>query len=150
MANRPGTRAPHGLHRIVVAVDGSKHSDRAVELAATLAEPFGATLFLVHAFQRTSNLIGYESAEERVARRGLAGQAVLDRAHEMLGDLGEQVQEELLEGPPADAILAVASTRHADLIVMGTRGLGDLGGLLLGSVSHKVIHSSVCPVLVAR
>ena len=140
----------NAFERILVAVDGSAHSDRAVSQARTLAEQFGSTLFLVHAFPHTSDLIGYEEFEKRVARRELAGQEVIDRARDQLGPAGARVEEELLEGPPAEAILAVAQQRRADLIVMGSRGLGDFEGLVLGSVSHKVIHSAACPVMVVR
>jgi nucleotide-binding universal stress UspA family protein len=134
--------------RIVVAVDGSPHSDRAVSHARTLAGRFGAQLFLVHAFAPLSELVGYERYERVVSRRTLAGQAVLDHARKELGAIPAEV--ELLEGPPADAILRVAEQRDADLIVMGTRGVSDLAGLLVGSVSHKVMHSAHCPVLVVR
>ncbi len=54
------------------------------------------------------------------------------------------------EGDPASAILAVAKDAGADLIVMGRRGLGDLAGLLLGSVSHKVTHLAECACLTVR
>jgi nucleotide-binding universal stress UspA family protein len=138
------------FERIIVAIDGSPHSDHAVSHAKTMAEKFGSTLFLVHAFPHTSDLIGYEEYEKLVTRRELAGQALLDRARAKLGESIPHVQEELLEGPPAEAILTVAEQRRADLIVMGTRGLGDLKGLLLGSVSHKVLQSAHCPILAVR
>jgi len=57
---------------------------------------------------------------------------------------------EILQGPPADAILRVAKTRDVDLIVMGARGLGSLGSLLLGSVSQKVMAHADCPVIIVR
>ena len=57
--------------------------------------------------------------------------------------------EELHEGPEAESILKVAESRKADLIVMGTRGLGMLKSYLVGSVSRKVIHHASCPVMVA-
>jgi nucleotide-binding universal stress UspA family protein len=57
---------------------------------------------------------------------------------------------EVLEGPPADAILRVAEARNVDLIVMGARGLGSLGSLLLGSVSQKVLAHATCPVMIVR
>jgi nucleotide-binding universal stress UspA family protein len=135
---------------IIVAVDGSEHSDRALHYAKTLAEGFGSIVRLVHAFPHTSDLFGYEEYEKLVARRELAGQAVLDRGRQQLGETSADVHEELLEGPPAEAILRVAEARRADLIIMGTRGLGGLRGVLLGSVSHKVIQSASCPVLVVR
>ncbi|MFN8453271.1 MAG: universal stress protein [Anaerolineae bacterium] len=135
---------------IVVAVDGSEHSDRALEYAKMLAECFGSLLRLVHAFPQTSDLLGYEEYEKLVSRRESTGQAVLDEARQKLGQTHIDVHEELLEGPPAEAILAVAETRQADLIVMGTRGLSTIPGLLLGSVSHKVIRHAACPVMLTR
>ncbi len=133
---------------IVVAVDGSEHSDRALIYAKSLAEQYGATLWLVHIFPQTSDLIGYNEYEKLIARREGVGQAVLDQAHRQLGNIAFEVQEELLEGPEAEAILTVAETRRADLIVMGTRGRSALQGLLLGSVSQKVIRHAHCPVMV--
>lgn len=138
------------FEHIVVAVDGSEHSHRALEHAKALAEGFGSSLILVHAFHHTSDLLGFDEYEKLVARRELAGQAVLDQARGKLGATALDVQEELLEGPPAEAILSVAQTSHADLIIMGTRGLGALKGLVLGSVSHKVVQLAHCPVLMVR
>jgi nucleotide-binding universal stress UspA family protein len=135
---------------IIVAIDGSPHSDRCLEYAAALARGFGSSLTLIHAFHHTSDLLGYEEQAKLVARRELAGQAVLDQARRKLGANDLQVQEELLEGPAAEAILALAESGRADLIIMGTRGLGALKGLVLGSVSHKVVHMAHCPVLMIR
>jgi nucleotide-binding universal stress UspA family protein len=136
--------------RIIAAVDGSDHSYHALQYAKALAECFGADLYLVHAFPQTSDLLGYDEYEKLVARRESAGQEILQDARQKLGDTSATVQEELLEGPEAEAILAVAETRQVDLIVMGTRGLSTLQGLLLGSVSHKVIRHARCPVTLCR
>lgn len=138
------------FRHIVVAIDGSEHSDRALMCARALAGRFGSTLRLVHAFPHTSDLLGYEDYEKLIARREMAGQTIIDRGREKLGGTTAGIHEELLEGPPAEAIVRVAETRHADLIVMGTRGLGGLQGLVLGSVSHKVLQYAPCPVLVVR
>jgi nucleotide-binding universal stress UspA family protein len=56
----------------------------------------------------------------------------------------------VLEGPPAEAILRVAETRACDLIVVGSRGLGELKAVLLGSVSERVLHHSTVPVLIVK
>ena len=135
---------------IVLAYDGSEYSIRALTYAKTIAERFEATLWLVHVFSHTSDLLGYEDFEKLTAKRKFAGQSVLDDARQKLNNTQLDIHEELLEGPEAESILSVAKNRQADLIVMGTRGFGSLKGLLLGSVSHKVLHYSSCPVMVVR
>jgi nucleotide-binding universal stress UspA family protein len=133
---------------IVVAVDGSEFSHRALAHAKALAERFRAALRIVHIFPHTSDLLGYEDFEKLFSRRKAAGQAVLDEAHQQLGETSFNVSEELQEGPEAESIVAIAEKVQADLIVIGTRGLSPLKGLVLGSVSLKVIHYAACAVMV--
>ena len=135
---------------IVLAVDGSEYSHRAVECARSLAERYEADLWLVHVFSHTSDLLGYQDFEKLYAKRKSAGQAVLDEAQKLLGSPTFKVHAELLEGSEAEAILKVAENHQANLIVMGTRGFGAVKGLLVGSVSRKVIHLSSCPVMVVH
>ena len=135
---------------IVLAVDGSDYSLRALEYARSLAENYAAALWLVHVFSHTSDLLGYQDFERLYARRKNAGQAILDKALNKLEDSGLEVHTELVEGSDADAILTLAEKHEADLIVMGTRGFGAVKGLLVGSVSRKVIHLSSCPVMVVH
>ena len=135
---------------IVLAVDGSEFSHRALEYARSLAENYGAALWLVHVFSHTSDLLGYQDFEKLYAKRKSAGQAILDDALEKLGDLSFEVHAELAEGSDAEAILTLAEKHEADLIVMGTRGFGAVKGLLVGSVSRKVIHLSTCPIMVVH
>ena len=61
---------------------------------------------------------------------------------------GREVIVEVLEGPPADAILRVADVRQCDLIVMGSRGHGTLASLLLGGVSHRLLAHAQAPVMI--
>jgi len=135
------------FNRIIAAIDGSEHSNRAVDCSRELAERFGATLWLVHAYPQTSDLRSYDQFEKLIARRKKAGQSVLDEARKFLGEVNCEIIEELLEGPEAEAILSVAETQKVDLILMGTRGLGSLEGILLGSISRKVTHHASCPVM---
>lgn len=135
---------------VVLAVDGSEQSLLALTYAQGLAERYDAKLILVHAYPYTSDLRDQEGYGKLLHRRQSAGQKVLDHARGRLGVTKVDVEEDLLEGPAADAILAVAEARDADLIVMGTRGMGSYKGLLFGSVSTKVTHHSSCPVMVVR
>jgi nucleotide-binding universal stress UspA family protein len=135
---------------ILLAVDGSEYSNKALTYARNMAEQYRATLWLVHVFSHTSDLLGYDDFEKLFAKRKCAGQAVLDDVTAKLGESSFDVREELLEGPEAESILDVAAKTQADIIVMGTRGLGAVKGLLLGSVSRKVIHYAPCPVMVVH
>ena len=138
------------FNNIVLAFDGSEYSHKALQSARAIAERFEATLWLVHVFRNPSDLLGYTDYEKLYARRKSAAQAVLDDARLKFGTTTFIVNEELHEGLEAESILKVAESRKADLIVMGTRGLGTVKGLLVGSVSRKVIHYALCPVMVVH
>jgi nucleotide-binding universal stress UspA family protein len=135
---------------IVVAVDGSEYSIKALQYAKSICERFEATLWLVHIFPHTSDILGYEDYEKFFSKRKASGQAILDNARQKLGPTKLDVREELEEGPEAESILKIAKNCQAELIVMGTRGLGTLKGMLIGSVSRKVIHLASGAVMVVH
>jgi nucleotide-binding universal stress UspA family protein len=66
------------------------------------------------------------------------------------GEIPGEIHTDLIEGDAAETIIEVAKTRNSDLFVMGSRGLGRLAGLLLGSTSQKVLSHAPCPVLIVR
>jgi nucleotide-binding universal stress UspA family protein len=138
------------LKNIVLAFDGSEYSNRALQYAKTFAERFEATLWLVHIFTHTSDLLGYEDYEKLYSKRKASGQTLLNEALQELGNTRLDLREKLEEGPEAESIINIAKKCQADLIVMGTRGHGTLKGLVVGSVSRKVIHHSLCPVMVVH
>jgi nucleotide-binding universal stress UspA family protein len=135
---------------ILVALDGSDQSMFALNHARTIAECFGSKLILVHAFPYTSDLRDSIEYNHLVALRIKRGEEIIETARKQLGRPSIRVDEELLEGPAPEAILSVAATRKCDLIVMGSRGMGSLKGMVLGSVSTKVSHYARCPVMVVR
>ena len=135
---------------IVLAFDGSEYSDRALKCAKSLSERYEANLWLVYVFSHPTDMLGYEDYEKLFAKRKSAAQTVLDDADQKLGRTSFAVHYELQEGPESESILKVAENREADLIVMGTRGLGAVKGFLVGSVSRKVIHYAACPVMVVH
>lgn len=144
------------MRRILVAVDGSAPSDRAVALAVELAKTMDAGLVILNVVE-TSVLVpvpmgvmaevegAYLTSREVLES---AAKEVVDKAAETatMANLAEVI--ELVKfGPAAKTIVEVAEEEEVEMIVMGRRGLGDLSGLLMGSVSHKVDHISNVPVL---
>lgn len=138
---------------IVVAYDGSEQAEHALEMAANIALQAEARIALVYAFDPLPAWIGTPDFPIAVAvePRIAYSEALLDKAEKRLQEIGiSNVEQDILEGPPPEAIVQAADVRHADLIVMGTRGMGVLKGLILGSVSERVIGAAHCPVLVVK
>lgn len=141
------TTSPHPF-RIVVGYDGSEPSRRALEEAARRIGPDGQ-LYVVHSFHAPGEQYGQPNANEKLAEEQERARRVLD---ELEGDsvswlAGGRWESELLAGPPAEAIVRVASARDADEIFIGSRGVGRARALL-GSVAHDVLHRADRPVVV--
>jgi nucleotide-binding universal stress UspA family protein len=136
--------------KILLATDGSSDAAVALRYGRDLALRDNAQVVVVHAFEPVPRYLG-DPWEERVMARHIArGREVADEAALALQEAGVDVLVEVLEGPPADAILSVANIRACDLIVMGSRGHGALASLLLGSVSHRVLAHARAPVMIVR
>ncbi len=138
------------FRNILLAVDGSEHALRAARVAGELARTLQANLRVVTVFDPVPAYLGEPMFQQATAERISRAEEVLEAALEVIGDIPGELKTEVLEGPPAEAILEVERTRHNDLIVMGTRGRGRLTGLLLGSQSQKVVAHAGCPVLLVR
>ncbi len=134
--------------KIVLAVDGSEPSNRAVAVAEDIAGKLGAEVIVVHVKEREPSRAGVfplETSEE--------ASDIVDQAVRQLKDAGVSARGELfgsIYGRAARVILEAADEQGAGLLIMGSRGLSDLAGLVLGSVTHKVLHLAHCPVLVVR
>lgn len=137
------------LKNILLAFDGSVHAQKAARLAADLARQYRAALCVVHTYDPAPDYLGEPFLQEVISKRTDAADRVMEQVQALVDEL-PQLETEVLEGPPAEAILRVAEVRQVDLIVMGTRGLGQLSGLLLGSQSQKVLTHAQCPVLLVR
>jgi nucleotide-binding universal stress UspA family protein len=136
---------------ILLAVDGSEHALRATHTAAQLARAMNPdTLRIVVVYDPVSPWLGDPNFQAAISARLNESQEILQKAVEAIGDVPSEIHTELLEGNPAEAIIAIAQTRQSDLIVLGSRGLGQLAGLLLGSTSQKVVSHAPCPVLIVR
>ena len=137
------------MKNILVPVDGSEGADHAIEKACMLAEICGAKLnflYVANINQLAINAVLSDAILDSVTK---AGNVILDRALEMVpaGVAKESFSD---TGSPAVVILDFAESNDIDLIVMGSRGLGVVKGVLLGSVSQYVVEQSKCPVLVVK
>jgi nucleotide-binding universal stress UspA family protein len=132
---------------ILVALDDSPQSWRALELAAELARSSGAQLTMLHAFEPVQPTLGEPFLDAATVKHTAEAERFLAQAATYIADLEPQLS--VVEGPAANAILSVAEARKADLIVMGARSRGVVRAAL-GSVSSRVVHQAGCPVLIAR
>jgi nucleotide-binding universal stress UspA family protein len=136
---------------ILLAVDGSEHALHAARMAADLARTMQSEhLRIVVAYDPIPPYLGEPNLQQVINARLLEAQEVLQKAVDIVGEVPAEIHTELIEGSPAEAIIEVARTRTSDLIVMGSRGLGRLAGVLLGSTSQKVVSLAPCPVLIVR
>ena len=139
------------LDKILVAVDGSEYSKKALEFAIELADKFAARLHLIHVPQGVAAdrvmVLGGASMMIHANRDQIeaAGRDLIEAARELAEEqVSGRVSTELRGGDPAAEIIASAEENEADCIIIGSRGLGDFGGMMLGSVSHKVNHTAPC------
>jgi nucleotide-binding universal stress UspA family protein len=136
--------------KILVAVDHSEISDRAVVAARDLAVLSNGEVWVLHLRERetgakTGQLVTDETTDD--------ANAAVAAAVDVLAQAGVKAHGEVrntIFGYAAREIIIDAGEVNADVIVMGSRGRGDLAGLLLGSTAHKVIHLSDRPVLIVR
>ncbi len=138
--------APRVIRRVVLAVDGSTPSKRALQflLRSMRSSTDGPSqgpirVTLTHAMQ----FLNYPEVRQ-------AGKAIVEDCSVRLVRAGYVVEQVLTIGNPADEILKIAETHEADLIVTGAKGLGAIGRFLLGSVSTRVVQHAACSVLVVR
>ncbi len=138
--------------RILVAVDGSHHGRRAALTAAECAREQGATLTLLTVYHQPPSFEGEPEYSEQLEAAIQHAHAILDSEEAAVREAGgPAVAREALAGAhPATAILDAAASGQYDLVVMGTRGLGRIQSVLLGSVSAQVAARSPIPVLIVH
>ncbi len=138
--------------RVVVGVDGSEGSVRAVRWAAAEAREHGAELSVVATYVEpvSSSELGYKIAwADNTDWRGEADATLQRTLLEALGaDPHVSVQTRVIDGPAAKTLIELSE--QADLLVVGTRGHGGFAGMLLGSVSQHVTAHAHCTVAVVR
>ena len=140
------------VSHILVPLDGSSESENALALAVTFAEKFEAKITLLHVIDLNAKM----SDLDRVTMSGYIPSDILQEGYKLLSDAMRKIPQEIsvetavIPGHPAGVILDQAEQNHIDLIILGSRGLGAVKGLLLGSVSAAVIQKAPCPVLTTK
>jgi nucleotide-binding universal stress UspA family protein len=147
--------------RIMTAIDGSQHANRAIDHAADLANKYGAELILLHvmASPESAHIPPELHDVLRIAHLKATKVDILRRVAEDLLQQGEMrarrreasiVRTLIGEGDIADSIVSHAKGEGVDLIVMGRRGLGSVASIFLGSVSQKVGYSCECALMTVK
>ena len=164
-------RAPYpGLRKILVAVDGSEYSRKALLFLGCLPSRIPAELHIIHVtnpyppFESTMQprtwlfgndiflppVISEEESSHWKETSEEAAHHILDEALSLIQPCGASVKTSVLNGDAATEILDYAKHNEIDLIVSGSRGLSEIRGWLLGSVSRKLVHYSSCSILVVK
>ena len=146
------------FQKILVPIDGSSPSQDALKMAANIAKTMQSKLTVLHVIDLTSAYIFLETMTALNSQQIHTMTDELEtKGKQILNDAATEIQstsltcESILKtGHPARVICEVAKTDRFDLIIMGSRGLSDFKGLLLGSVSHQVLQRSHCPVLLVK
>ena len=140
------------LKKILVATDGSEDAALAVRAAIDLSNKTDAELHVVHTWRnlQPATLPAVATDEYWRARKQYEQEAgeLLEEQAERLRNAGAGLH--LREGRPADEIATLAEELEADLVVVGSRGVGTVKRLVMGSVSEAIVHLAPCPVLVMR
>ena len=136
------------FEKILLPVDGSPQSEKAVRLAAELAAPAGDQVTVMHVIELVPAKMGPVQLESRED-----AETLVERYAKELADAGVHATTKVaraFQWRIGWVVVEAASDLDADVIVMGCRGRSDLSSLLLGSVAHEVLQHSHCPVLIAR
>lgn len=151
--------------KILVAVDGSENSKRALDYAVELARKFDSTITLMHVYSGVLPIIPAADALSsstgtppvpasvvvRITEEAeKSGNRVLEEAENIVKKRRISVDKVLKEGDVVKEIVAEAQKGGFNLIVVGHRGMSKLGELLLGSISEGVSHKAPCPVLIVK
>lgn len=144
--------------KILVCIDGSENAQKAAEAACQLALKFGSKVTLIDVYTPIPAYSAHVATIEMTPVYEEFDPAIEQRLHDtvehrtgkIFTDAGLKYETRREMGHPVDKIVDAAEEEKADLIVMGSRGLGTFQRFLLGSVSDGVLHHAHCPVLIIR
>lgn len=136
--------------KILVAVDGSKQSDKIIDKTIEYLGLIDAKVILTYCHRKFSTILGQPHREKEISLIKKRSQQLIDPYLERLQKHGIAAEQRLMEEPAGKAITDIASIEKCDLIIMGSRGLTNLTGLFVGSVTNRVLQTAPCSVLVVK
>lgn len=138
--------------KVLVAVDGSNNSFRALDAALLLSEKLDAKVTVIYVIE-VAPVVHIQSEKllrDLVGAYEKEGQHIISKCSEIATKRGLSINSKLLSGDPSSIILDICEKDKHDIVIMGSRGMGKFKELVLGSVSSKVIHHSSCAVMIIR
>ena len=138
------------IERILLPFDGSVHSINATNFALSLAKLYGAHVTIVYCYEFRGNIPEVPELLIKDVRSNMKAGAeeTLKKAGDIFANQQVEYKLETIEGPAGYVLANLAKSKEFDLIIMGSHGHSDIAGLFLGSVTHKVLNTIYCPVLV--
>jgi nucleotide-binding universal stress UspA family protein len=136
--------------KILTAIDGSEYSSLILDSAIEQARLLDGQIILVHCHRKFSVIESHAYREEEMAQLINEAEKLVDPYLQRIRDAGIPAESRIMEEPAAGAISDIARIEKCDLIVMGSRGLTNLAGLIIGSVTNRVLQTAPCSVLVVR
>lgn len=140
------------LSKILVPVDGSDNSLRALDHAILLTKSTGAGVTAMHVIESppTVYIESQKLLNDIMAKYRTESAKILDKCKQIAEKSGVKIETVIAEGDAASSITGYAQKEGFDLIIIGSRGLGKFKEMVLGSVSNKVLHHSKASVLIVR
>lgn len=138
------------IKKVLLAIDGSDHSMKAAEYAVEVAKMMQGEILLLHCHRPFPISPGEPYFEMAVAGIRDDAHRIMDPFMALLRKSGVPFSDKVEEGRAGEIVPRIADIEGCDVIVMGLRGRSELKGLVLGSVTHRVLRTAPCPVLVVR
>lgn len=138
------------IKKIMVPVDNSVFSMNAVKYSIDFSKQMGSSILLLHCHHKFPSILGEPYLQDAINKIKDNAESVIARYRELYKIHNVEISELLLEEPAGHSISEASRIEKVDLIIMGSKGKSDLEGLILGSVTHKVLHYAKCPVMVVH
>ena len=138
------------FEKILVPLDGSEHSIKALETAVQIAHKFNGKITLIHVYSIGGLAVSPTPVRGFIEAIRKVGASILADGEKKVKAEGVHVETLLMEGHTVEQIVKTCREGKFDLIVMGARGLSRIKEMLLGSVSDGVTRHACCPVLVVK